>query len=412
MVMLRRRMTAWLRQFPADIWLLGLGSFVNIAGLSLLWPINAIYIHTQLDQSMTVAGLVLMLFSGAGFIGSFVSGWLYDKIGIVPVLLIGLGAAGVLITVPIFNHAFSVYVVVMGLFGLASSMPFPALTTMAGQAWPDGGRRPFNFIYVTNNLGVATGTAVGGLLAQHSFRIVFSGIMLAYIIFLLLVITVFKSRFQRYRLPKEDVQTPVSLPLHVFPQVPWLAVGVLLGGFVLSWVVYVQWQSTLSVYMQQLGYPLTMYSVLWTLNGILIFAAQPLVSFVAKRIHQLPLQMMIGVFLFSMSFLILIWNDKYVGFVAAMVVTTFGEMFVWPSIPAAIAQLAPSHRAGMLQGLVGSSATLGRMFGPVIGGFLYDRVAEPVSLAVFCGGLAFPLLLFLLYHRLDQTADRPTNLSL
>src|SRR6056297_2669942 len=215
MVFVRRRVMDWLRQFPADIWLLGLGSFVNITGLSLLWPINAIYIHTQLGQTMTVAGLVLMLFSGAGFIGSFISGWLYDKIGIVPVLLIGLGAAGALITIPIFVHSFSIYIVVMGLFGLASSMPFPALTTMAGQAWPEGGRRPFNFIYVTNNLGVATGTALGGVLAQHSFHTVFAGIMLAYLAFLLLVITIFRSRFRRYHAPHHMDTGDVALPSHV-----------------------------------------------------------------------------------------------------------------------------------------------------------------------------------------------------
>ncbi|WP_026962894.1 hypothetical protein [Alicyclobacillus herbarius] len=42
--------------YPVDLWWLGAGCFLNIAGLSLLWPVNALYIHTTLGKPMTVAG--------------------------------------------------------------------------------------------------------------------------------------------------------------------------------------------------------------------------------------------------------------------------------------------------------------------------------------------------------------------
>lgn len=409
--------------YPTVIWLLGLGSFINVGGLSLLWPVNAIYIHSVLHQPMTIAGLVLMIYSGAGFVGSFLGGWLYDRIGATRVLVIGLVLSAAFIVIPVFNHGWWVYVAVMAFFGMTCAMPFPAMNALAGHAWPDGGRLAFNFLYVANNLGVAAGTAIGGVLAGWSFRAVFWGIAAAYILFLLVVLTVFRSRFDTVR---QRNTAAISLP-EVNPAagsadaantetlaaskrmdgsyplrgvIPWGTVLVLLVAFILSWSVYVQWQSTISVYMQSLGFKLSEYSVLWTLNGLLIFLAQPAVQWVVRRYPSLTLHMVGGVALFGAAFVLLIFTRRYEFFVLAMVITTAGELFAWPAVPAAVAKVSPEERMGTLQGLVGSSATLGRMLGPVVGGYLYDHASMHAVLLAAAVGTVLPLTLYVMYHRL------------
>jgi MFS family permease len=397
---LRVYVAGMLHNYPAVVWFLGLGSLINVGGLSLLWPVNAIYIHTVLGKSLTVAGLVLMLYSGSGFIGNFLGGWLYDKVGPVSVLTFGLATSAAVICVPIFVHTWWVYIVVMGIFGVTCAMPFPVMSALAGHAWPGGGRRAYNFIYVANNLGVAVGTALGGVLAQWSFHAVFIGIGLAYISLLVLVQTVFRERFNSVGTGHSALSSGKHLPSNLLPVVPWIPIAVLFAGFIAAWSMYVQWQSTISVYMQSLGYPLTDYSILWTLNGLLIFAAQPAVAKVIRRFPSLSAHMSGGVFLYGMAYLLLFLNHGYVAFVFAMVVMTAGELFVWPSVPAAVAQLAPSHRLGLLQGLVGSAATVGRMMGPVVGGVLYDRVDMNGLLIVLVIFTAFPVLNFWLFGRL------------
>ena len=42
-------------------------------------------------------------------------------------------------------------------------------------------------------------------------------------------------------------------------------------------------------------------------------------------------------------------------FIVAMVIVTFGEMFVWPAVPTIASQLAPKGREGFYQGIVNSS---------------------------------------------------------
>jgi MFS family permease len=391
------------RAYPKIVWYLAIGCFMNVGGLSFLWPVNTIYIHSRLHQPMTVAGVVLMGFSGAGFIGNLLGGYLYDKFGAIRVLQWALLISILSIIVPVFIHSFFVYVVVMIVFGAACALPFPILNAMAAHAWPEGGRRAFNFLYVANNLGVAVGTAAGGFLAQTSFTTVFLGIACTYAVFIVLIRTVFYTPFlQLYQVSheahKQRSQRGSSL------QLPWGSLSLLMIGFVLAWSVYVQWQSTIPVYMQTLGDSLSSYSVLWTMNGLLIFLTQPLVSFVVRRIPKLSYHMMLGVCLFILSFVLLLCFHTYSAFFIAMMLLTLGEIFVWPAVPAAVSQVAPQEKIGLLQGMVGSAATFGRMVGPLWGGALYDAYTMHAVLLWSVGILGLPLLLFALYQRLTRPA--------
>ncbi len=405
------RLQERMRAYPADVWLLGLGSFINIAGLSFLWPINSIYIHLDLGQTMTVAGLVLMVYSATGFFGSFFAGWLFDRVGFLPVMAASIGVSACIICLPGVHQSFPLYVFVMAIFGMTCAMPFPVMNALNGQVWPEGGRRGFNFLYVANNLGVAVGTAAGGLIAAWSYQAVFFAIALFFVVFLILTLTAYRKRFGALHANRKRAAAESTVPSHVMPSVPWIAVGILLFGFVFAWLVYVQWQSTISVYMQRLGFPLPWYSLLWTLNGILIFALQPLVGWVTRRLRQLGVQMLIGVALFAVAFFMLSLSVRYGAFVAAMVVTTVGEMFIWPAVPAAIAQMAPAGRMGSLQGLGNAAAICGRMLGPVIGGWLYDHTTIHLALMLFCLLLALPFICFIIYGRLDRIADHPLGMK-
>ncbi|WAH38102.1 MDR family MFS transporter [Alicyclobacillus dauci] len=398
MVRAFQRTVYHMTEIPNVIWLLGLGCLINVGGLSLLWPVNSIYIHVGLHKSMAVAGLVLMVFSGAGLFGSFVGGWLYDRIGAMRILVYSLVISCVSILLPAMTSDFAVYVVVMAVFGVTCAIPFPVLNAVAGHAWPDGGRRSFNFLYVSNNIGVAIGTALGGVLAARSFQVVFYGIALAYLGLLFLITTALKKPFSDIRRSNDESRVKRQLE-HTATVLPWGGIAILFTGYTLAWAIYVQWQSTVSVYMQSTGYTLSAYSLLWTLNGLLIFLSQPLVSFVTRRFPALSFHMIGGTVLYALSFTVMLFAHHYFVYVIAMVLTTLGEIFIWPAVPAAVAQIAPPSRLGMLQGLVGSCATAGRMIGPVVGGVLYDQGALHLVLLIAILSTVFPLVLFSVYHR-------------
>lgn len=55
---------------PKSLWLLIIGMVLNVTRSTFLWPVNTIYIHEHLGKSLTVAGIVLMINSGAGVLGN------------------------------------------------------------------------------------------------------------------------------------------------------------------------------------------------------------------------------------------------------------------------------------------------------------------------------------------------------
>lgn len=90
---------------PRSLWLLVIGMAVNVTGSSLLWPLNSIYIHEHLGKTLTVAGFILMLNSGASVIGNLIGGILYDKLGGYLSILLGISlTASSLLGLTLFHN--------------------------------------------------------------------------------------------------------------------------------------------------------------------------------------------------------------------------------------------------------------------------------------------------------------------
>lgn len=158
--------------------------------------------------------------------------------------------------------------------GFGSGVVFPASYAMAGSVWPEGGRRAFNAIYVAQNAGVAVGSALGGVVASFSFSYVFLANAALYVVFFFIVYFGFRN------IQTKDVpQTSVLDYDAVSSKAKFTALVILSSGYVLGWLAYSQWSTTIASYTQSIGMSLSLYSVLWTINGILIVVGQPLVSF-------------------------------------------------------------------------------------------------------------------------------------
>ncbi len=87
------------------------------------------------------------------------------------------------------------------------------------------------------------------------------------------------------------------------------------------------------------------YSVLWTINGIMILVAQPLIKPVHPLKANLKKQMFVGIIIFMLSFFVTSFAENFT-FVVGMIILTFGAMFVWPAVPTIANQLAPDGKQG------------------------------------------------------------------
>lgn len=359
---------------PRSLWLLIIGMTINVTGASFLWPLNTIYIHEHLGRSLTFAGVILMLNSAAGIVGNLFGGVLFDKVGGFKSILIGLSMATGAAFLLVFFHQTFAYTLLLIVIGFGSGMIFPSMYAMAGMVWPRGGRKPFNALYVSQNIGVALGASLGGIIASVSFTYIFISNGLMYLIFLGLVLLTYKRLEKHHQ--KADTASPTSIfeqNHHIKSKHKFISLLILCFGFFLCWIAYVQWQTTIATYTQNVGISLAQYSLLWSINGALIVVSQPIVSLVTRLVTSLKVQIIFGVFIFMSSFVVVSFVHHFQGFLISMIILTLGEIFVWPAVPSLAHDLAPEGRAGFYQGFVNSTATAGRMVGPIFGGIIVDR---------------------------------------
>ncbi len=385
------------QRYPTVIWLLAIGMTINVTGNSFLWPLNTIYITQVLGKTVTAAGFVLMLQSGAGILGNLIGGWLFDQIGGKRSILSGIILSTVTVTLLAFFNEWELYITFMLLLGFSNGLVFPSMYAMAGTIWPEGGRKAFNLIYVAQNLGVAVGSAFGGIVASFSFQLIFLVNAATFIAFFFLMIFGFKKEhWQKAQEGKVDHRD-------ILPQngllrgnsTRFISLMILSIAFVLAWIPYVQWQTSLSAYMANLGIPLNKYSLLWTINGALIVLGQPLIVFTTNHfLKTVKKQLLAGSIIFLIAFGILYGNTAYVGFVFGMIIMTIAEMLVWPAVPSAAQDMAPKGKEGFYQGVVGSAGSTGRMIGPLLGGILFENLGVNNLILIMLGlyilsGIAF-----------------------
>ncbi|WP_210364852.1 MFS transporter [Bacillus sp. REN3] len=390
---------------PRTLWLLIIGMAVNVTGSSFLWPLNTIYIHDHLGKSLSVAGIVLMVNAAASVIGNLFGGSLFDKIGGYKAILLGIGITIVSLLGLTFWHGWPEYIIFLTLAGFGSGIVFPSMYAMAGSVWKEGGRRAFNAIYVAQNLGVAVGAALGGFVASYSFQLIFIANALMYFIFLLIAVFGYRGINNGTAKQTSILQENGA----VRNRTKLYALLILSAGYLLCWVGYVQWQTTIAAYTQELNISLNQYSILWTLNGALIVLGQPVINRLVRPFEsKLKLQIIAGMVIFIISYAVAAGAEQFTGFVAGMVILTIGEMLVWPAVPTIADTLAPRGREGFYQGIVNSTATGGRMIGPLMGGILADLFGMPMLFTVLIGIMFAAIFTAAIYDRKLKEASSMT----
>ncbi|UXU53596.1 MDR family MFS transporter [Staphylococcus arlettae] len=353
---------------PKSVWWLVIGMALNITGSSFLWPLNTIYMNEELNKSLTVAGLVLLINSMGMVAGNLLGGTLFDKLGGYKTIL--LGTAICLFSTTLLNlfHGWPWYAVWLVLLGFGGGLIIPAIYAMAGAVWPNGGRQTFNAIYLAQNIGVALGAALGGFVAELSFNYIFIANLCMYILFAIVAIFNFNINLEVKVKPND------SLTLFAKENRPQLLSLLLICAmFSICWIAYIQWESTIASFTQQINISMGQYSLLWAVNGILILVAQPLILPIIRLLKgNLKYQIYIGIAIFILSFFVTSFAQQFSIFMIGMVILSLGEMFVWPAVPAIAHKLAPTGKEGAYQGYVNSASTIGKAIGPVFGGVIVD----------------------------------------
>ncbi|WP_461214264.1 MDR family MFS transporter [Lacticaseibacillus sp. GG6-2] len=351
-----------------------LGSLITNTGISFIWPLTTIYMHEYLHESLTISGIVLFINSMATMIGNYFGGRLFDRWRPYPTMLIGISINVVATLSLIFWHGWPAYPLLLILLGLGNGVVATGVNAYATLATSRKPSYIFNVLYFTANLGLVIGTLIVGFILPLGITYIFG---LACALFTLFWIVVW--RYFNVAKPARPAATGNgSARPAKRANVIWLLVMLFV-----TWVAYEQWQSNISAFMLSLSLTVRNYSLLWTLNAVLIVCFQPVLTAFDDWLNRhIRARLTTGFALFAVSFVILLAAQHYWQFMLAMAVLTVGEVLALPAVSTYVDLFSPPDARGRYQAVVQMLASAGRAVGPLMGALLIDATNYHVLFSV------------------------------
>ncbi|BDR61111.1 MDR family MFS transporter [Lactobacillus xylocopicola] len=380
-------------------WLL-LGELATWIGASFVWPLTSVYLNKQLHISLSVIGIVLFCNCASNVLGSLAAGRFYDRCNPYPLIVAGLGLNALVLFFMAFFHGWPQYWIWLVITGFLDGWDATMINSIATSLRKHPGRYVFNLIYFAQNVGTVTGTLLVGYLYDFSIEFLF---LLAASLFAIACINAAIhyrpiSGFHKRRQAAKKMDTGEKRKAEPMPKYnAMLMVGFLIS-LAVTWLMYMNWESNLSVYMVSLGIPFHMYSLLWTLNGAIIVIIQVLLARFPHVFKNLFQQIIFGTSMFAISFATLIFARDFGHFALSMVILTLGEATAFPAVPAYINDLSPLSSKGKYQGEINVARGIGQAFGPLFGGLVIDRAGYIPFFIIAAAGIFLMVLLLLPLH--------------
>ena len=354
------------------IWLI-VGELATWIGASFIWPLTSVYLNKQLHISLSIIGVVLFYNCAGNILGSIISGRLYDKYNPYPLMLWGLGLDAAVLFLMAAFHGWPEYWVWLTLTGFLGGWNGTLINSVATSLKKYPSRYVFNVLYFSQNLGVVTGTLIVGYLYDFSITLLFVIAALLFVIAFINavfnykpIIAFHKERMAKHKKGEKHKAEPMPKRNFIMTMVFFTTLGV-------TWLMYMNWESNLSVYMVSLGIPFHLYSLLWTLNAGVIVIMQGILARFPNIFKNLFHQIIFGICMFSLSFITLVFAKDFAHFALSMFILTLGESTAFPAIPAYVNDLSPLTSKGKYQGANMVASGIGRAFGPLFGGLIIDH---------------------------------------
>ncbi|BAQ56572.1 multidrug resistance protein [Lactobacillus acetotolerans] len=353
-------------------WLI-LGELAAWIGSSFVWPLTSVYLNKQLHISLSMIGVVLFFNCAGNILGSMIAGRLYDRCNPYPLILWGLGLGAVVLFIMAAFHGWPEYWIWLTITGFLSGWDGTLINSIATSLKKYPSRYVFNVFYFSQNLGVVTGTLIVGYLYDYSIVLLF---IIAGALFVIAFINAAINyrpiiNFSKERSNKE--KSGEKQKAQPMPKRNFMMTITFLTTLAVTWLMYMNWESNLSVYMVSLGIPFHLYSLLWTLNAGVIVIVQGILTRFPHIFKNLFHQIVFGIIMFSLSFVTLIFAKDFPHFALSMFILTLGESTAFPAIPAYVNELSPITSKGKYQGAIMVASGIGRALGPLFGGMIIDH---------------------------------------
>jgi MFS family permease len=387
-----------LNKYPRQFWLMFVGMLISTIGTSMIWPFLMIYASSKLDLPLTNIAFLLTINSAFGFASSLISGPIIDRLGRKWMMVFSLVSNGMVYLFLSQANSYETFAILMALSGSVNPLYRVGTDAMLADLIPEDKRiDAYALLRLSNNLGIALGPAIGGLLATTSYTYAFLGATVGMTSYGLLL-----TFFAKETLPKsiDDEQDKEKEFFGGYPKIlkdaPFR--NMLLAFFLVSMGMTLIW-TLMGVHAKNnYGMPESQYGLIATTNAIMVVTLQISITNITKRHLALPV-MAIGAALYTIATGSVSLMTSFWGFWLSMVIMTFGELILVPTASTFVANLAPVDKRGRYMGLFGLTWPVAAGIAPIMGGLLNDNMGPQY---IWIGGAfvcSFSIFVFWMMHR-------------
>jgi MFS family permease len=386
-----------LRRLPRTVRLLVAGTFVNRLG-SFILPFLTLVLHREFHLSEGQSGLLVGAYGAGSIVSMLTGGFLTDRLGRRRTLLLSLSGSGLLAVSMGFAPSVRFFVPLLVAFAFVADLYRPASSAIIADLVPSRDRAVgYAALRLAVNLGFGVGVALGGLLADLSWRLLFWGDGATTLLFGVMAYALVSETRSA---PPPSASTPPPA------QSPWrdaVFVKLITSSFIFCLAFFMDFTVLPLTITQSAGYPARVYGFLIGVNGLLIAVFElSLVDWLGRfrRLRVAALGVALTGIAMGSTGLVMHWA----WFLLCVLVWTAGEILTIPQQSAFLADWAPPEARGRYLGLSQASWGLGATVAPIAFLPLHARLPEPVFWATV-GIVVSPAAWIML--RLDRTADRP-----
>jgi len=376
--------------------------FIDLMGFGLVIPILPTYAQ-QLHASDFMVGLLIASYSIMQFLFTPFWGRLSDRIGRRPVLLISLAAsfAGYLIwgfsTSLIWLFA-SRIVAGFGNANIAVAQAYIAdITTKENRA------RGMGMVGAAFGLGFVLGPALGCLLVQNGLG--FVGFVAAGFSLVDLILTFFLLPEPKERGTFGNDRFGLGIDFYI-KNVTSAKLRVSFLIFFISTFAFANMEATLVLLTSKLyNWGPKENGLLFVYIGILIVIVQGgMIRQLTKKYSEKKL-ITVGSFLVAAGLFLTPVTNSWMVLGLAMTLLSIGSGINNPCNQSIISKLAPEETVGGVLGLGQSVSTLGRIFGPIVGCALFEKLGY---LSPYIAGGLCMIIVVALSFNLPETEPGPS----
>jgi MFS transporter, DHA1 family, tetracycline resistance protein len=365
-----------LRRVPrSSLGILFVTVFIDLVGFGIVIPLLPLYAEQFGAGALTVTALVAV-YSLMQFLFAPWWGQLSDRVGRRPVLLVGLfGSAASYLLFGLAGSLATLFVARM-LAGVAGANVGVAQAYVADVTLPADRARGMGLIGAAFGLGFIFGPVIGGLLAPYGAGTPFlaaAGLALVNGLVALRALPESKPAMGGTRV----IQAGIAARWRTLVQLgrSRRLVWSLFTAFLLLTLAFAALEATLSIWAaRRWDFSPSEVAYLFAYLGVLVTLVQGgLVGRLARRFGERPLALA-GMVAFALGLAGIAISPTLPALAVALALLAVGQGLAGPALSALISRAASAEDQGRVLGISQSLSALGRVIGPLWGGFAYARI--------------------------------------